>query len=103
MGTGARFWALALFFSTIVILPKNLQAVTLSSASIAFTADDQAEIWINGNSLGYLTCGSVAATSCYAGVSTVSIPTAWFGPCNVIAAADFDFFGGQGFFSFDIT
>src|SRR5262245_59120744 len=104
-GLGIRFWIPTLLYFTIAFLPNHLKAVapTLVAADISFTADDQVEIYINGNPVGggsgYFPC----AGSCYSVITNVDLPVGFFAPCNVIAAADFDFAGGQGFFSFDIS
>ncbi len=87
---------LGLFFAS------KAQGVTLTSASLAFSADDRADIWINGTYIGYPSCGSGNAT-CYDSVHSLTISPSVFNACNVIAAAAYDYAGGQGFFAYDIT
>src|SRR3954471_16852013 len=60
-------------------LPRPGRAVvTLTSASLSFVADDYGEFWINGNHLGYYTCGGGGTPSCWKSTTVVSVPTAWF-------------------------
>jgi hypothetical protein len=94
----------ALLGLALCLLPARSRAVTLSSASLQFVADDYAEFWINSNHIGYFTCGGGTTPSCWKTVTTLAIPVGDFtSGCNIIAAGDYDCCGGVGFISYKLT
>jgi hypothetical protein len=98
------FLAGLLLLAALLAARPARAAVTVTNAVLSFSADDQTRIYINGNLLNgtYYTC----AGSCYDSVTSVTFTAAqlaWFTPCNVIAAEDYDFAGGQGFFAYSLT